>query len=156
MQQRFFDYKDPAYTDQIKSFTKRALKLVVDCICESSTMKDCLAVIGRRGGKYVGQEYFPETWNTRPKTVKASYFFGWDVMEGFGGFGEGYERNGDEALREYGQKWKVMMNELVKEGNFIDIPIQILPGRFQGILDGIKMLESRKVSGKKLVVKVEE
>lgn len=49
-----------------------------------------------------------------------------------------------------------MMQELVKEGMFLDIPIQIVPGRFQGILDGIKMLEDKKVSAKKLVIKLEE
>lgn len=119
-------------------------------------MKDCLAMIGRTGGKYVGLEYFPEHWNTRSKTVQASYFFAWEILGRGVGYGDMYGSTGDKAVREYGQEWMAMMQELVKEGKFLDIPIQIVPGRFQGILDGIKMLEDQKVSAKKLVIKLEE
>lgn len=45
---------------------------------------------------------------------------------------------------------------MVDDGKLRPSPVKLLPGRFEGILEGLKMLKEGTVSGQKLVVLLEE
>lgn len=49
-------------------------------------------------------------------------------------------------------RWFKSFQALLDEGKLRAHPVEVLPGGFEGIQNGLKMLKSGSVSGKKLVV----
>jgi hypothetical protein len=48
-----------------------------------------------------------------------------------------------------------MVQHLIDDGKLRPSPVRLLPGRFEGILEGLEMLKEGTVSGQKLVVILE-
>lgn len=48
--------------------------------------------------------------------------------------------------------WYKKVQELIDDGKLKPCPMQVITGRFEGILEGLDLLRRGKVSGKKLVV----
>lgn len=55
-------------------------------------------------------------------------------------------------IGEWAQPWYQCVQELITAGKLSPVPLEIIPGRFDGILNGLEILKKGKVSGKKLVV----
>lgn len=56
----------------------------------------------------------------------------------------------------WARSWYRTIQHLVDGGKLRPSPVKLLSGRFEGILEGLKMLKEGTVSGQKLVVLLEE
>jgi hypothetical protein len=65
---------------------------------------------------------------------------------------QGYGSEADPEKRKFGIRYYKQLQKLFDEGKIRPHPLKIVPGRFQGILNGIEDLKYRRVSGEKLVV----
>jgi NADPH:quinone reductase-like Zn-dependent oxidoreductase len=148
-----FDYNSPTCTADIRAYTKNALRLVLDPLTEAGTMKACYECIGRAGGKYVCLEMYNERQHTR-KTVQLEFVMGSAIIGGKLALGDGYEREADPEKRRFGIGYYKQLQNLLDEGKIMPHPLRVVPGGFQGILDGIEELKYRRVSAEKLVVSI--
>lgn len=118
-------------------------------------MKHCYGAIGRAGGKYTCLEKYPEHLHTR-KTVTPDLVMGISILGKRIALDHGYGSDENLELREFGVEWYVTLQQLIGEGKLRPHPIKVLPGGFQGILDGLSLLKSRTISAQKLVVEIAE
>jgi NADPH:quinone reductase-like Zn-dependent oxidoreductase len=148
-----FDYHSPTCSADIRAYTKKSLKYVLDCISEPETMQFCYACIGRTGGKYTSLEPYAESLHTRP-TVRPDWVLGPTLSGKPIGWGPPFEREGDAEVRKFAEKWFKTAQQLLDEGKLKLHPLRLMPGGFQGVLDGMDMLRKKQVSGEKLVYRV--
>ena len=66
-----------------------------------------------------------------------------------------FRREGDSEIREFAVKWFETAQTLLDEGKLKTHPIQTMEGGLQGVLDGIKLLQTKQISGKKLVYRLD-
>ncbi|KAI9768104.1 MAG: putative secondary metabolism biosynthetic enzyme [Geoglossum simile] len=148
-----FDYNSPTCAADIRAYTKNTLSLVLDPLTEARTTKACYESIGRAGGKYVCLEMCRDRHRTR-KTVQVEFVMGSAIIGGELALRDGYEREADLEKRKFGIGYYRQLQKLFDEGRIKPHPIRIVPGGFQGILDGIEDLKYRRVSAEKLVVTI--
>ena len=150
-----FDYRSPSCASDIKTYTKGNLKFVLDCITEVSSTTICYQAIGRAGGLYVALEIAQESILATRKTVKpnmvlAIAIFGKPIL-----LDGGYARGPDPELRVFGRKWFEDVQHLLDQGKIRPHPVKIMSGGWDGILKALDSMRYRKVSGEKLVFKIE-
>jgi hypothetical protein len=148
-----FDYRSPTCSADIRAYTKNCLKYVLDCISEPETMQFCYACIGRTGGKYTSLEPYAEFLHTRPM-VKPDWVLGPTILGKPIGWRPPFEREGDAEVREFAVKWFKTAQQLLDEGKLQLHPLRLMPGGFQGVLDGMDLLRNKQISGEKLVYRV--
>lgn len=148
-----FDYRDPEVAENIRRYTKNALRYVLDVITEVKTMKHCYAAIGRAGGKYTCLENYPEHLHTR-RTVKPELVMGIAILGKRIALDHGYGSDANPELRDFGVAWYQTLQRLLDEAKIRSHPIKVLPGGFQGILEGLPLLKSKAISAQKLVVRI--
>jgi NADPH:quinone reductase-like Zn-dependent oxidoreductase len=148
-----FDYRSPTCAAEIRAYTKNSLKYVLDCISEPETMQFCYACIGRAGGKYTSLEPYAEFLHTRP-TVKPDWVLGPMILGKPIGWRPPFKRNGDAEVREFAVKWFKTAQRLLDEGKLKMHPVRLMPGGFQGVLDGMDLLRNKQISGEKLVYRL--
>ncbi|KAF4964950.1 hypothetical protein FSARC_7177 [Fusarium sarcochroum] len=146
-----FDYHSPTCAAEIKAYTKNALKYVIDPFGEVSTLSLCYNAIGRAGGIYCALEQYQESLCNR-KTVKHHFIMG-PAVNGRGVIlPEPYGVPPDPELHEWSKGFYQAIQGLIDEDRLKPLPTKKLPGKFQGILDGLDILRSGKMSGAKLIV----
>lgn len=84
------------------------------------------------------------------KFVYALEIFGQPIS-----LGEGYDSEGSTELYEFAVSWYKTFQGLMDDGKLRAHPVQLLEGGFEGIMEGIKLLRTGSVSGKKLVCLIE-
>jgi hypothetical protein len=67
----------------------------------------------------------------------------------------GYVVDASPEKREFGVEWFSAMQKVLDEGKLMWHPVKVLPGCWEAILEGLKMLKNKEVSGEKLVVRIE-
>lgn len=117
-------------------------------------MKLCYAAIGRAGGRYTCLEAYAEHLHTR-KTVTPDLVMGISILGRRIALEQGYGSEADPEKRKFGVEWYQTLQKLLDDGRIRSHPVRVYPGGFQGMLEGLKMLKNRQVSGQKLVVFVE-
>ncbi|TGJ78105.1 hypothetical protein E0Z10_g10657 [Xylaria hypoxylon] len=154
--EKAFDYHDPGGAEAIRSFTKNSLWYAVDCYCEGSSMEFCYRAIGRAGGKCINTtlEPYRKRLHTRkaiePNFVLAHALLGVDV-----GWTEPYNVKADLELHSFGKDWSSCIQRMLESGSIKPHPIRAQDDiGLQYVLDGIKMLRQKAVSGEKLVYRV--
>ncbi|KAK8126998.1 zinc binding enoyl reductase [Apiospora kogelbergensis] len=145
-----FDYHQTSCPDEIRAYTKNSLKYVLDCISEPETMQFCYKCIGRLGGKYTALEPFPQFLHNRP-TVQPDWVLGPTLLGKRIGWGAPFEREGDPEVREFAVRWYETAQKLLDDGKLRTHPLQQMPDRLNGVLDGMEILRKKQVSGKKLI-----
>lgn len=55
----------------------------------------------------------------------------------------------------WARSWYKTVQRLIDDGKLKPSPVRLLPGRFEGIIEGLKMLKEGTISGQKLVVLLE-
>ncbi|PGH16797.1 hypothetical protein AJ80_05112 [Polytolypa hystricis UAMH7299] len=146
-----FDYHSPTCAADIKKYTKNALKYVIDPFGEVNTLTLCYKAIGRAGGIYCALEQYQESLCTR-RTVKHHFIMGPSVSGRGVVLPEPYGVAPDPELHEWSKEFYRVVQVLVDDGSLKSLPIQRLPGRFEGILKGLDILKNKQVSGAKLIV----
>ena len=66
-----------------------------------------------------------------------------------------FEREGDPEVRQFAVKWYRTAQQLLDEGKLKTHPLQTMAGGLPGVLDGMKLLKSKEISGKKLVYRLD-
>ena len=146
-----FDYKDPECGSKIREYTKDNLTHVFDCISEGKSPQICCDAVSTKGGKisYLLPIDTPrkdvEGKRTLAYTITGEAFeFGPakipDMPQDFE-FAKGFWELSAKLLQE--GKVKVHRPEVRKEG-------------LKGVFGGLKDLKENKVSGVKLVYKIDE
>jgi hypothetical protein len=148
-----FDYKSPTCAEDIRAATKNTLRFVLDPFAEAKTLRLCHAAIGRTGGRYCALEQYQESLCSR-KTIKHELVMGGAISGQGVELPEPYGIPPQPEIGVWAREWYKKVQELIDEGKLRPCPIQVLPGGFEGILDGLDLLRNGKVSGKKLVVPI--
>jgi NADPH:quinone reductase-like Zn-dependent oxidoreductase len=148
-----FDYTRPGVAEEIKKYTAGRLRHAYDCITDADSVACCYAALGRPGGRYACLELCPEELQTR-RAVKAEMVLGYDVFGEEVPLSGGYERPADKQKHAAAVRWFGVFQRLLDEGKVKPHPTQKLEGGLEAVLQGLQMLKSGSVSGKKLVASV--
>ena len=149
-------YTSPTCVDTIRSLAsdKGSIHHVLDCITSQESVAICYAAMARAGGRYACLEKLEPEWRTR-KAVKTK-----EVM-GFEGFGHAvvlgedtYSRKVNKDLYTRGNEFAAEMQAFLDKGSIKPHPVQEIGGQWQGIIEGLGMLQRGEVRGKKLVVSI--
>jgi hypothetical protein len=116
-------------------------------------MQLCYAAMGRAGGRYCALEAYADELCTR-KVVKPELVMGMSILGRQVALDHGYGSEADAETRAFGIEWYREMQDLLDAGKLKTHPVKILPGRYDGIMEGLQMLKAKQVSGEKLVVKL--
>ncbi|KAF2164096.1 hypothetical protein M409DRAFT_68030 [Zasmidium cellare ATCC 36951] len=146
-----FDYKDPSCGEKIHSYTNDSLTLALDCIAEGDSPSICCAAISSKGGSI---NYLLVT--PHPRTdVENKYAAGYTVVgEAFDKMGRHWEAQPEDF--EYAKRFFELTHRLVDAGQLAVHPKTVCGHGLIGVFDGLEKLMEGKVSGKKLVYRVEE
>lgn len=107
--------------------------------------------MGRTGGRYCALEQYQESLCTR-KTIKHELVMGGAISGNGVDLPEPYGIPPRQEIGEWARPWYQCIQQLVISGKLSPVPMEIIQGRFDGILSGLEILKKGKVSGKKLVV----
>ncbi|KAI3325964.1 GroES-like protein [Xylariaceae sp. AK1471] len=146
------DYAAPDMVENVRAFAGGKLKYAYDCIADPSSVAHCYAAIGRTGGRYVSLEQVPQELLCTRRAVHAKFAL---AYEAFGRFvplpkGHGCIANPEKAV--LAARHLRVLQGLLDKGILKTHPVQELSGGLLGVLEGLKLLKSGSVSGKKLVV----
>ena len=141
------NYKDADVGSKIRKATDDKLKLIFDCISEGSSHGICAAAMSSTGGHYTA--LLPTT-NFPRKDVKTKMTIAYTAI------GERYNDSipANQADYEFGSKFWKIAEELVNSGKIVTHRTVVRNG-LEGIVEGLQELKDGKVSGTKLVYKVE-
>ncbi|CAK4031729.1 related to zinc-binding oxidoreductase [Lecanosticta acicola] len=148
-----FDYKDPACAQKIREYTHDSLKLALDCIAEGDSTKICEEAISSKQGGSICY-LLPTAKHTR-EDVKSIKTLGYTVNgEAFDKFGKHFEARPDDF--EFCKKFWAIAQQLVNAGQIAPHPAKVGPDGLKGVFEGLQEFRDGKVSGMKLVYRVEE
>ncbi|KAJ5683573.1 hypothetical protein N7462_006738 [Penicillium macrosclerotiorum] len=146
-----FDYQSPTCAQDIRAVTKNTLSFVLDPFAEAKTVRLCQEVIGRTGGRYCALEQYQEHLCSR-KTVKHELVMGGAISGKGVELPEPYGIPPKPEIGVWARSWYRTVEKLVSTGQLRPCPVDLLPGKFDGIMKGLDMLREGSVSGKKLIV----
>lgn len=147
-----FDYNNKSCGEEIKAYTKNALKHVLDVITDGTSQIICHKALGRSGGVYTALELPSDEMNTRKRTVKLDMVVGLCALGKEVALAEGYEREANPLWREHVGDFFGKMQPFIDSGSLRPHPQKRLQDGFEGILKGVDMLRNRQTSGEKLIV----
>lgn len=142
-----FDYRDPDVGAKIRKAANDKLKLVFDCISEGGSFEIGAAAIGANGGHLAALlpvKDFPR------EDVKTNFTFAYTAL------GEKYNERvpASQSDYEFGAKFWKVAEDLINSGKIKTHPVEVRNG-LEGVPQGLQDLKDGKVSGVKLVFKVE-
>ncbi|KAI0894507.1 zinc-binding dehydrogenase [Annulohypoxylon nitens] len=151
-----FDYSIPDVAARIKLHTGGRLKYALDCISNADSVLVCYEAIQRPGGRYVSLEYVPDDLLAKRKAVRPNFVFAGEIFGEEIELGDSrYDRPPNKVKHEFMVSHIGMLQRLLDSGRLRAHPTEVLGGGLQGILRGLEVLASGKISGKKLVAVVE-
>ena len=146
-----YDYRTPKVGEKIRHDTQGKLRDVFDTVSLPQTAKICAAAIGATGGKYCNLlgTAFPR------EDVESTFFLGYSVS------GEEYIFENETypaqpEFFEFGRKWSKLAERLWAEGKWVVHPHRVCGGGVAGVIEGMKEGREGKISGEKLVYRVED
>ncbi|KAK4497713.1 hypothetical protein PRZ48_010366 [Zasmidium cellare] len=146
-----FDYRDPSCASKIRDYTNDSLTLVLDCIAEGSSPAICSEAISSKGGA-VG--YLLKAEHDR-KDVENKRTLGYTVI------GEAFTKGGNDMPAkpedfEYCKRFFELTQKLVNAGQLAVHPPSVRGDGLVGVFDGLSELMEGKVSGVKLVYRIDD
>lgn len=149
-----FDYHVPSCGVAIRAFTRGKLRLALDCITDSGSVKVCYAALGSRGGKYTALEPVAERLKGGRKDVETDWVMALTI------FGKKVDLKGEfgrEAVpgdKEWAKDWYKKAEGLVERGLVRPHPAREMEGGLKGVVGGIDELRNGRVRGEKLVYRI--
>ncbi|KAH7329709.1 alcohol dehydrogenase GroES-like domain-containing protein [Stachybotrys elegans] len=146
-------YSSPTCGDTIRDATNGTLRHAIDCITNPESVRCCFTALGRIGARYACLDYALPEWRTR-KSVKVDMpityaMFGNEVqLKGI------YHRDADPRKLDIAMRWCKEVQSLVDQGRLRCHPVREVPGKWQGIIQGLNMLKNGQVRREKLVVRI--
>lgn len=150
-----FDYRAPDCAAAIREHTRNGLKYALDCITTGESMQICYAMLGRSGGRYTALDPYPEAVAATRKIVKADWVLGPVMLGGEIGWPAPHGRPADMDMYAFGVKWSKTVQELLHRGLIREHPLLVQSGGLGGVLNGMEAIRAKKISGKKLVYRLE-
>jgi hypothetical protein len=98
----------------------------------------------------VSLERVTEEWRTR-RAIRAEFVMAYDVFGQDVPLSGGYERSANEEKHALYAHWFRVFQKLLDSVRLKAHPTQKLEGGLNGVLQGLRMLKSGSISGKKLV-----
>lgn len=150
-----FDYHDSeAAAARIRDSSNNALKLVFDTISDEASANFCSRAISTEGGDYSHVNQVPAS-STHRADVRCHFAGAFTV------FGEDFKygdttylaRPDDKMLME---EFVPVVEDLLARGLIQPHRVTLGGGGLRGVLDGMQRLKEGKVSGEKLVYRVDE
>lgn len=145
-----FDYSDPDTPAAIKKYTGGQLKHVLDCISDTQSVEACFGAIARVGGQYVSLELVPDELLAKRRAVRARLVMAFEILGEEVKLPGGYGKPADPAKRELAVRSFAIFQRLLNEGKLMPHPTQSVSGGLDGIIEGLQLLRSGNISGKKL------
>jgi NADPH:quinone reductase-like Zn-dependent oxidoreductase len=144
-----FDYKEADIGAKIRRATNDKIKLVFDCIGEGSSTEICGAAISSSGGHLSALLPPPKDFS-RKDDVKAVFTLAYTSL------GEKYNDKFPKSQTDYefGAKFWKVSEDLINSGKIKTHPVEVRNG-LEGVPQGLQDLKDGKVSGVKLVYKIE-
>lgn len=145
-----FDYHSPTVASDIRNVSDNNLQYVLDCISSDSSAKISADSIGPNGGKYsalLKVENFPRDDVTHALTF-AYTALGQAVKVA------GIEIPAKKEDFDFAVQFIALIRELLAEGKIKVHPPTVRPGGLEAIFDGLQELKEDKVSGTKLVYRI--
>ncbi|KAJ0124335.1 uncharacterized protein J7T55_005673 [Diaporthe amygdali] len=149
-----FDYNSSTCGMEIRNYTKNNLKHVLDCVTKDDSMKMCYEAIGSDGGKYVALEPFSTRIQYTRREVQAEWQNTWSLFGGPVKLSGVYGRPGHKHDRKFASVMFPMAERLIIDGQLKPHPVEVRVGGLESIMDGIEILRSGEVKGRKLVYQV--
>ncbi|CAJ2504340.1 Uu.00g117340.m01.CDS01 [Anthostomella pinea] len=146
-----FDYAAPGTAEQVRLHTGDRLCHTVDCIGDRESVAFCQAAIGRTGGRVARLEVCPGALRTR-RAVKVELVMALEVFGKEVALPEPYYRAANQEKHDAEAHFFTVFQRLLDDGKLKPHPVQLVPGGWIGVLDGLHRLRSGAISGKKLVV----
>ncbi|KAI0890575.1 putative zinc-binding dehydrogenase family oxidoreductase [Annulohypoxylon maeteangense] len=149
-----FNYAAADTAAAIRTHTGARLKYVLDCIADETSVACCYGAIQRAGGFYTALELVPEGTLRKRRAIKASFIMAPEVFGKEVKLSGGYERPASEEKHRVVVRMFAVVQRLLDEGKLRTHPVQMVGPGLEGILEGLELLRSGAVSGKKLVALV--
>ncbi|KAG6354076.1 hypothetical protein INS49_005047 [Diaporthe citri] len=149
-----FDYAAEGVASAIREHTGCRLRYALDCIADAESVACCYTAIQRAGGRYTSLELVGDELLSRRRAVRPSFIMAPEV------FGEelklpgGYGKPASLEKRQLAVRFFAIFQRLLDEGKLKFHPIELLEGGFESVVDGLSLLKSGALSGKKLVAVV--
>jgi NADPH:quinone reductase-like Zn-dependent oxidoreductase len=151
-----YDYREQDVGELIRRETHNGLKLAWDCIGGPDTLAICAAALSSddTGCRYSTTNTSLNELPGRPG-VTATHVFMYTI------FGSAFDKNGvhfpaSNEDFEFAHKFFNLTQELLQEDKLRPHPESVQPGGLEGVLQGLKDMKDGKVSGQKLVYRLED
>lgn len=146
-----FNYKDADVGKQIREHTKDKLTHAFDCISEGESPKICSDAISSKGGKV--SHLLPAKHDR--EEVEHLHTLAYTIT------GEGFKFGPNDVPAkpedfEFGKKFWDLSTKLMASKQISVHPPKVGKEGLKGVFDGLQQLKEGKVSGTKLVYKVDE
>jgi NADPH:quinone reductase-like Zn-dependent oxidoreductase len=148
-----FDYRDPDCVQKIREYTNGTLMHVLDCIANGPTIDICSAALST-GGKVV---YLLSSAKHTREDVQPLYTLGYTVIGEYFRFSvakKEYPPRPEDY--EFGKMFWALSEKLLADGQIRAHPTQVGSGGLKGVFDGLQAMREGKVSGAKLVYRIED
>ena len=147
-----FDYTDPNMPSTIKKHTGGQLKYVLDCISDEQSVEACFGAMSRVGGRYVNLELVPEESLAQRRAVHTRLVMAFEILGEEVKLPGGYGTPANLEKRKLGVRFFRMFQRLLSENKLVPHPTQRVEGGLEAIGEGLQLLKSGSLSGKKLSV----
>jgi NADPH:quinone reductase-like Zn-dependent oxidoreductase len=150
--EKAFDYRSPTCGEDMRAYANNTLEYVLDIITEARTIHHCYTAIGRGGARYVDFELLPdELIATMRKTAKAGWVLGLEMTEREINLPGRYYRKENPDLEVWGREWIKRLEVIFTAGKLRPHPVSANPGGLAKVIDGIRAMQRKEVSGQKMV-----
>lgn len=135
----------------------KPIRHALDCITDAESAGISFASLARAGGRYACLEECPQTWRTR-RAVRVKEVMGYEILGDRVDLGPSsiYSREKSQTCLGIGQEWAADIQLLLDQGAVRHHPTREVTGKWDGIMQGLAMLQRGEVRGQKLVVRISE
>ncbi|PCH01844.1 Polyketide synthase, enoylreductase [Penicillium occitanis (nom. inval.)] len=150
---KWFDYNEPNVGAQIREYTQNKLKYAWDTVSEEGSAKICAEALSSEAGAKYGSILSVKSPREDVESVNTLMYtvFGEEFK-----FGKGSEFPAIPEDFEYTKKFIELTEKLLAEGKLKAHRAKVGADGLKGVLKGLEDMKAGKVSGEKLVYRVEE
>ncbi|KAI1100579.1 putative alcohol dehydrogenase [Jackrogersella minutella] len=145
--------------ESVRKLAAVPIRHAFDCITSAESAATCFAALTRTGGRYACLEGLQKNWRTR-RAVRVKEVMGYEGLGRSTQLGSEnatestYTRKADSTLAALCARWAAEMQMLLDAGSIKHHPIREVDGQWEGIINGLMMLQKGEIRGQKLVIRI--
>ncbi|KAG2002048.1 hypothetical protein GB937_009813 [Aspergillus fischeri] len=148
-----FDYHSPTCGRQIRDYSSGTLCYALDCITDTRSMAICYEAIGPSGGQYLSLDPFPIRGHTR-RSVKPNWVLSLTMYDQPIPWKRPFKRDARPQDWEFAKSWFQIAQKIIDAGEIRPPMSEVRACGWDGIPEGLGLLQRGEVSGRKLVYEV--